>query len=475
MTCLLLLSAVPTSWSTNAVALRTRRDATPGTGCCVVQRREQMGGLRPAQTLMGAGPSRRKRVQMQKPGNWSAARQAAYNAAVSSRARASGGHGGDGEPTAPHTSTEADSAADEFATMAASDDRRRAWHASSKRRERVRYACELCSLSFDRAKQLEEHAMGRRHRETVAAASVHWADFKRGSWWEPTLTATEHEEIVTRAWSLDAFLAGLPSRSRSDSSGIAPHVTLASLAPRKRLQLWRFLRELIPSQPLLPEVFTALETAGHGRFCRVKEILESGLTFGHAEQLILRSDPRTVVKRGKVQQRPGRAFEPRLGRVVDVACGHGLVGLLLAYRFPGLSVLGVDRQQRAAYAAYVECWKVVHQTHHRDAEARAGDGDGGVATLANIQFIEGELSDLVGWHSDGAEGGREPDEEGGMAEEGGMDDEGGMVEHGGMVDGQTLVLCVHGCNEVNVEALELARAAKVRELALCPLLTAHSK
>ncbi|EOD37736.1 hypothetical protein EMIHUDRAFT_460488 [Emiliania huxleyi CCMP1516] len=140
-------------------------------------------------------------------------------------------------------------------------------------------------------------------------------------------------------------------------------------------------------------VFAQLERQ-HGRFARVKEILESGQVFAEAEQAVLRSDPDAVVQRGKAATRRGRSCSPSVQRAVDVACGHGLVGLLLAYRFPALSVVGVDRRQRPAYTAY---------------------------------FVEGEAAELV------------------------------SGEPRVRVDGETFVLCVHGCNEVNVEAVEMAR------------------
>ena len=190
------------------------------------------------------------------PGQWNAAKQAAYHDAVARQVRARGGHGG----SAAKLDAYADEAvANEYADKAAADDSRRSWHGkisfdNEAAITTASHACAICACRFDRRKQLEEHLAGKRHREAEAAASGHWAAFQAGSWHEPSLTEEEHEDIVTRAWSLDDFLLGLPSRSRSEGSGIAPHVTMSSLAPRKRLMLWRYLRELMPSRPLLPEV-----------------------------------------------------------------------------------------------------------------------------------------------------------------------------------------------------------------------------
>mmetsp|Transcript_7965 Transcript_7965/g.26327 ORF Transcript_7965/g.26327 Transcript_7965/m.26327 type:complete len:463 (-) Transcript_7965:72-1460(-) len=367
-------------------------------------------------------PARRSRpVPTHRPGGWSADRQRDYHAAVARRVLTRGGHGGDGRAVAGLTGIE--QLDTDYAGAAAADDRRREWQGrighNKPSSSAPLYSCAVCALTFDRKKQLEEHLAGKKHRAAEAAAAGHWAAFQRSSWSEASLALDEQRALVTCAFSLPAFLDGLPSRSRADGSGVAPHVTISSLAPHKRLMLWRYLRELMPSRPLLPEVFAQLERH-HGRFARVKEILESGQVFAEAEQAVLRSDPDAVVQRGKAATRRGRSCSPSVQRAVDVACGHGLVGLLLAYRFPALSVVGVDRRQRPAYTAYVDAWRA---THRSAGAAGAGEGD----VLGNAQFVEGEAADLV------------------------------SGEPPVRVDGETFALCVHGCNEVNVEAVEMAR------------------
>lgn len=453
-------------------------------------------------------------------GAWTEAQQRAYNAAVSQRVRSRGGHGGDGlavEVPAAYQGEDGATldpeAVDAFADLAAADDRRRAWHgevasatsaspatlpsspssasasptptasspsqavADVKPRHSKRasqHVCRVCSLTFDRRKQLDEHLRGKRHAEAVAAAQEHWVAFKEGSsWWhEPSLSHSEQKVIVTSAWSLDAFLEGLPSRSRDSGSGLAPHVTLASLAPTKRLMIWRYLRELTPSNPILPEVFAQLEKMGDGRFARVKEILESGETFRHAEQAILRSDPTAVVKRGKVPVTPraGRTYRPEIRRVVDVACGHGLVGLLLAHRFPTeLEVDAIDWVQRAAFAAYQAAWSAAAATtaaasveiDMTDGTAEPTENDTAevmengtekyalkqpMPPLRNIRFVEGDFTTSVAADADADA------------------DAGGTVV--APVNGQTLILCVHGCNEVNVQAVDLAKRADAAWLAV---------
>jgi hypothetical protein len=186
-------------------------------------------------------PSRRRAAPAHVPGSWSVERQTAYNEAVARRVRVRGGHGGDGTITDQKA---ADATVLEFDHAAAADDRRRAWHGTisnselSQNDDKPSHACLVCSLRFDRKKQLDEvrrrcllppflptarrtptcllaspphavwpqHLAGKRHREAEEASSEHWAAYERGSWSEPSLSRAEQKEMITRAWSLDAFV-----------------------------------------------------------------------------------------------------------------------------------------------------------------------------------------------------------------------------------------------------------------------------
>lgn len=325
-----------------------------------------------------------------------------------------------------------------------------------------RHYCSTCSLSFAKAKQLHQHLAGKRHAANEALAASLWTEYRQSSWWDSSVP----EEAVASAWSLDDFLAELPRRSRSSrpddallgvgSTGcLSPHLTLCSLPPAKRARLWRYLRELMPSRPALPEVFHELGVR-HGRFARVKEILESCEVYRHAEAAVLAAEAAATGA-------DAASAAPPLTSVFDAACGHGLVGLLLAYRFPWLRLASCDLSRRPAYDAYLEAWEAAcgrageaaprrtatggdgaaaertDDAHAHDAYASTlsaasggdavdvtlGDGDDAKHGLANVRFVCGDFAAL-----DGAG-----------------------------VDGGTLVLCVHGCNEANAQAVELARAA----------------
>ena len=326
------------------------------------------------------------------PGRFNEEQQAAHAATRAANARASGGHDAGGvRETLGH-----------------------------------KYWCDVCSRGFDRAKQQAEHEAGKRHLAAVEASEGYWLEYRASAWFEPAETDEERlRTVVTGAWSLDAFVEGLPRRSRSRGSSsrptqalgggstdgiIDPHVTLSALSPFKRARLWRYLRDLIPSHPALPEAVARLE-ATQPRFARLKELLESCEAFLHAERAALAA---------------GAGDEDAARPILDLACGHGLVGALLAYRFPDRPVLAVDRAQRPAQAAWSHAL-----------------GDGG-APLPNLRFVHADVSSLAASMGEG----------------------GGAVSGVAALDRRALVLAIHGCNEVNRQAIEMAQRADAAWLVL---------
>lgn len=74
-----------------------------------------------------------------------------------------------------------------------------------------------------------------------------------------------------------------------------------------------------------------------------------------------------------------------MNRIYDLACGHGLVGMLLAYRFPRKQVVAVDLERRQAWDAYMQAW------------SRCGQKlPGWDHPLANVEFREDDLKSVRG-------------------------------------------------------------------------------
>mmetsp|Transcript_54394 Transcript_54394/g.129626 ORF Transcript_54394/g.129626 Transcript_54394/m.129626 type:complete len:342 (-) Transcript_54394:37-1062(-) len=69
--------------------------------------------------------------------------------------------------------------------------------------------------------------------------------------------------------------------------------------------------------------------------------------------------------------------------IVDAACGHGMLGVLLAYRFPHKRVLCVDKERRDLFAAFVEAFR-------QHGTPAAGED----AVLSNLEFREADALTL---------------------------------------------------------------------------------
>jgi SAM-dependent methyltransferase len=90
--------------------------------------------------------------------------------------------------------------------------------------------------------------------------------------------------------------------------------------------------------------------------------------------------------------------------IYDFACGHGLLGILLAYRFHKLRVVCVDLERRPAFDHYLEV-----------ARNRG-------VPLGNISYVETDFKQLE-------------------------------------LEPKSYVICIHACNEGTRDALEMAKAA----------------
>lgn len=213
--------------------------------------------------------------------------------------------------------------------------------------------------------------------------------------------------IVGPRWHMTELKA--PSwRKRRGGNGICldPTWTLDRVSRSQRLRIWRYLSTVLtpdrklrdPFGPNLPEVIAEADWS----LVRVKELFESCEMARITVRQILAAE----------RLRP-------ISHIYDVACGHGLVGILLAYCFPKKRVVCIDRKKRRSFAAVVDSWLA----SERCARASAS----GDPPLGNIQFVEGDAyEELPAQWAEGA------------APEG------------------ALVVAVHACNEATPQAIALA-------------------
>ena len=123
------------------------------------------------------------------------------------------------------------------------------------------------------------------------------------------------------------------------------------------------------------------------KYLRVKELFETGEAYRRIGQAVY-------------EQWRGGNVEV----IYDLACGHGLLGILLAYRFHMLRVVCVDFERRPAFGHYMEA-----------ARDRGVD-------LTNISYVEGDFRELE-------------------------------------LPPNSYVICIHACNEGTRDALAMAGAA----------------
>lgn len=125
----------------------------------------------------------------------------------------------------------------------------------------------------------------------------------------------------------------------------------------------------------------------HPKYLRVKELFETFEAYRRIGQAVYE------------QWRAGN-----VETIYDLACGHGLLGILLAWRFPALRVVCVDRERRPAFDHYLQ---IVREQ---------------AVPMENVEYIESDFND---------------------------------VELGP----RSYVICIHACNEGTRDALEMAGAA----------------
>ena len=193
------------------------------------------------------------------------------------------------------------------------------------------------------------------------------------------------------------MLAAFPSREHS----LDQHAMVANLPTPLQDSLLMFLSSVFPKSS--GEVVAALKSCWerYPTSMRVKELFETVEVFRLVSKQI-----------SLLQKARGRP----LTNIFDLCCGHGLLGVLLGYRFPASSVVCCDLEERDAFGHYVEAFRASGVPH------RGGIGE--ADCMSNVAFVVGDMASLV----------PAPCE-------------------------NSFVVCVHACNEANIVALQLATAA----------------
>ena len=272
-----------------------------------------------------------------------------------------------------------------------------------------RRLCEICGVSFRRVPEYERHLAGNRHKDMLSrtvSPDVLWQEYVDSAphWIHPDINISS----LLPLWKMDE-LDTLNFRRREKT--LHPSQTIGQLPPLERARLWRYIRDAMGygyyKELANILVYADADPDGH---IRVKELLESLESYSILANFIVAAQ-RTIEQNGL----------PRLERIVELACGHGLVGVLLAYRFRNLDVHLYDLSKRKTFDAFVRAFQAKGTLYPGDTQS-----------LPNLHFHEEDL-----------------------------------INSKPLIP-NSVVVCLHGCGEVNEQAVELAMAHQASGWAVMP-------
>lgn len=256
--------------------------------------------------------------------------------------------------------------------------------------------CELCNAAFDKVGDFERHLTSKRHLDSLTRSKpleALWEDFVRDA---PHWSVGCSPQDIEKKW-VPEELSSLGLRQRKQC--LHPSTTLQDLSPYQRARIWRYLRDMI-GKGFYPEVARAVANLDHlpNSHMRMKELFESVECFRKIETFIV--DARKTLKAEGL---------PLPSRVLDLASGHGLVAVLLAYRFNDIEVHAFDLYRRPSFNVLVDSF-----------EMYALKRPGAEKVLPNLIFHECDLSQAA------------------------------------PLAANSIIACIHGCGEVNQKAVEMA-------------------
>lgn len=199
------------------------------------------------------------------------------------------------------------------------------------------YNCRVCCIDCGSHKGWLQHVGGKKHRARKA---------KDGP----------------RPWRMEE-LELFPCRA----STLCPHAFVADLDVSLRERLTAYLLGRCPHSPELVNIVEHISVAEpkHLRIKELVETVEAALVIGDEIYTQTQSNPDLV------------------SSMFDMACGHGLLGCLLAYRFAHLQVVCVDTERRPCFDTYLKAFRSCGIADKHES-----------LPLTNITFIEADLGSV---------------------------------------------------------------------------------
>jgi hypothetical protein len=263
---------------------------------------------------------------------------------------------------------------------------------------------------------------------------------------EASVRAAEAAVVANRpAWQPE-MLERYPSRATT----LCEKKLVADLDPVLTENLQLYLKQKFPGSEEVCNIMFWI--AGRERTAlRVKELFETvecATMIGREVSACIKS----VAKQNKIKKKAAKkrarqsadgesgvgaaaageetpGLEEGVRVIYDLACGHGLLGCLLAYRFPQLRVVCVDLERRKGFDAFLAAFEALGEasktpppqigTAESDTAAPVGVGS---RVLPNLEFVEADIAEVP-------------------------------------IEAGAFVASVHGCNEVSKVGVERAIAA----------------
>lgn len=263
-------------------------------------------------------------------------------------------------------------------------------------------SCDICGIQFKKVPEYERHMLGKRHADQIKKSGggpeAIWEEFVLSA---PLWAVNCNVTTIAPIWNNEELSTiGLKYRSTC----LHPTPVIGNLSPISRARVWRYLRDVMGLSyfPELASILVAADVDDDGHV-RVKELFESLESYKVIANFIIAAQ-RTGVQNNY----------PPIERIVEVAAGHGLVGILLAYRFRKLNVHLYDLEKRPTYEAFLRAFELKGVKLLPDDEK----------VLPNVFFYEEDMRNA------------KP-----------------LVKN-------SIVVCLHGCGEVNEIAIEMALEEK---------------
>eukprot|EP00536_Pseudo-nitzschia_multiseries_P003895 jgi/Psemu1/284716/fgenesh1_pg.62_\ len=244
---------------------------------------------------------------------------------------------------------------------------------------------------------------------------------------------------VRSSWSATEF-EDFPHRS----SCIDPSLLISTLSPQLRARFWRYLRDTFGDHyPELSAIFHHVSVR-HPQYMRVKELLENLEAFKIVGKIVLLSEQRQRQPppprssngnsngngNGNARSYASKGHDKTdssnqqktIDVIYDLACGHGLLGILLAYRFATKRVVCVDLEERKSFFAFREAFVA-------EGEACPDHPD----ILSNLEYRVADLRSVAS-----------------------------------EVTPTSCLVAIHACNEANKHVVDMAKAVKGATWAVMP-------